>query len=263
MSARIVFLIILIILMSLSAAAVRAQEEATESGDVSMGIANYLIISAEDKLEDGLIVSTAQQGYSLTKTAYDSAMVGVIAQNPAVSFSLDDNPDAQPVISTGTVRVRVSTANGPIQKGDLITSSDTPGVGMKATKSGYVLGSSLDDFNSEGQSGKINVSLNIHYFNSGQQVVQSGLKDIFNLSAIATYEQPSQTLKYLVAGLLVVGSFAAGFLFFGRIASKGIDALGRNPLAGRLIQFGIFLNVLISVVIIASGVVVAYLVLRL
>ncbi|KKW33506.1 MAG: hypothetical protein UY78_C0010G0001, partial [Parcubacteria group bacterium GW2011_GWA1_53_13] len=38
----------------------------------------------------------------------------------------------------------------------------------------------------------------------------------------------------------------------------GVEALGRNPLAGRLIEFGVFLNLFLTLGIIAIGIIIAY-----
>jgi len=46
--------------------------------------------------------------------------------------------------------VKVTTENGTIQVGDPITSSSTPGVGMKATKAGAIVGMALEPFNGTG-----------------------------------------------------------------------------------------------------------------
>lgn len=43
----------------------------------------------------------------------------------------------------GRVPVKVSTKNGDIQPGDYITTSDIPGIGMKATDAGRVIGKAL------------------------------------------------------------------------------------------------------------------------
>ena len=60
---------------------------------------------------------------------------------------------------------------------------------------------------------------------------------------------------------MVVASFVFGILHFGKMAKSGVEALGRNPLAAKTIQFGILLNVLIAIVIMALGLGIAYLVL--
>jgi hypothetical protein len=52
-------------------------------------------------------------------------------------------PNTVPVALAGRVPTRVSAENGPIQPGDLLTSSSVPGVAMKALEAGPVLGRAL------------------------------------------------------------------------------------------------------------------------
>jgi F0F1-type ATP synthase membrane subunit c/vacuolar-type H+-ATPase subunit K len=75
------------------------------------------------------------------------------------------------------------------------------------------------------------------------------------------FESPLAALRYVIAGILVVGSFIFGILHFGRIAKSGVEALGRNPLAAKTIQFGIIMNVMIAIVIMLVGLGIAYIVL--
>jgi hypothetical protein len=51
----------------------------------------------------------------------------------------------------GRVPVKVSMENGPIQVGDPLTSSSTPGVAMKATRAGKVLGYALESMSMDGK----------------------------------------------------------------------------------------------------------------
>lgn len=53
--------------------------------------------------------------------------------------------NGKPVIVglAGRLPVKVSTKNGDIAPGDLITTSDIPGIGMKATDPGRVIGKAL------------------------------------------------------------------------------------------------------------------------
>lgn len=237
--------------------------------EFSLGIANFYNING-DKAEDGDIISfTQDKGYYLSDKNYDPSLFGVVSKTPAISFLPDEGSEsAFPIISTGVIQVKVKASNGNINKGDLITSSKTPGVGEKAVISGYVIGSALEVYNSPDANsvGKIPVSLNIHFNNLNKtksSSISQSLGDVFNLSAIAATEQPSTVFKYFLAGVVALVSFILGFISFGRMASKGVEALGRNPLGGKLIEFGIFLNVLITLIIIASGLVVAFLILRL
>jgi hypothetical protein len=233
--------------------------------NISFGIASYLPIAGEN-IQDGLIISASTKGFHLSQTPYDSQVIGIVSSEPAVAIELTTNEGGNkyPVISSGTALVSVSQSNGQIKKGDPITSSTTPGVGMKATESGYTIGSALEDFlpTSPDEVGLINVALNVNYI-ANKPSVQGSLTDIAKLSNLAINEQPLQVFKYVMAALLIVLSFIMGFVSFGRIAAYGVQALGRNPLAAKMIQVGIFLNVLITVAIIVAGFGLAIFIIRL
>lgn len=230
--------------------------------DISLGIANYFTI--QGSVKDGDIIAFTNKGYFQSKVAYDPSIIGVVTSNPAVSLSIQGSgKNSYPVSSAGNVEVNVSNTNGNIKKGDLITTSSIPGVGIKADKTGYVIGTALSDFVGEkNEVGQINVALNLHYAYSGSKTISS-LKDILNLSLLATYESPSAVFKYVVAGIVIVLSALLGFLSFGRTANTGVEALGRNPLAGKMIQLGIIINVVVTVAIIGAGLLIAVFIIRL
>jgi hypothetical protein len=230
--------------------------------DGGVGVAYTLQVNGSN-IEDGDIVVSTDKGYQLSKQPYDPGISGVVTENPAVVFTVDNTNF--PVLSSGNALVMVSGQNGPIKKGDFITTSDKAGVGMKANQSGYVLGAALENFNPQKKTDqkKINVSINIHYLLTTEPNTAASLMDVFRLSKLAAYESPSTVFKYVVAAVILISSFLLGFISFGRIARTGIEALGRNPLAGKIIQLGIFLNVTITVAIILAGLVLSYLVLRL
>lgn len=225
------------------------------------GIATNVPIK-DQNVKDGDIISSSTTGFVVSRLPYDSQMTGVISENAAVIFVASNEKGSFPLVTSGTVLVNASNSNGPIKKGDVVTSSGQRGSAIKATKPGYVLGTALEDFSQKKHDGKLQVSLNIHYINPALSVV-SNLTDLFKLSSIATYEQPLTVFKYIIAAIVVILSFIFGFALFGKIAGKGIDALGRNPLAGRMIQFGIIVNVLITVAIISAGLILALAIIRL
>lgn len=237
----------------------QAQEE-----NISLGIANYLPVQGEN-IENGDIIAFTSKGYFKSVTPYDPLIIGVVSKNPAVSLSIqgEAGENSIPVISSGSVEVKVTSQNGNIAVGDLITASSVPGAGMKATKTGYVIGTALDSYssNNPNEIGKINTTLNLHYSYSTNSNFDT-LTDILSLSLLATYESPSAIFKYVVAGIIVMISFVMGVISFGRVANTGVEALGRNPLAGKSIQFGIFLNVLITIAIIGAGIFIAFLIIR-
>lgn len=230
----------------------------------SYGIATPLSIKNK-VVRDGDIVSSVDGGYSLSRESYDPRVFGIVAINPAIEFSTaNQEANSYPVVSAGDTLVNVSTINGPIKKGDAITTSPIPGVGMKATESGYAIGYAQENFSTEDarEIKQVKISINKQFFAPLNSSSSSRLMDIFRLSAIATYERPLTVLRYLVAAIVVITAFMLGFLSFGRTASIGIEALGRNPLAARMIQFGIIINVLITVVIIGTGLGIAFLILK-
>ncbi|MEX2054608.1 MAG: SH3 domain-containing protein, partial [Candidatus Andersenbacteria bacterium] len=109
----------------------------------------------DDSIRAGQVVSldpSMRAGVKKSETPYDPTAFGIISTSPGmVTGSLVD-PEAMPVLVAlaGRVPVKVTTENGPIQAGDLLTSSSTPGVAMRATKAGQVIGQAMTDFAGEG-----------------------------------------------------------------------------------------------------------------
>jgi hypothetical protein len=229
--------------------------------DSSLGIATNLGISGT--VRDGDIVVSSDNGFRLSTIPYDKNIKGVVSLTPAISLQVQSGDHTYPVVNAGKTNVHVSTANGVIKQGDYITTSTMPGVGVKAEKSGYVLGTALESYTNKDAKviGSIPVLLNIQFVVS-KAPIQSKIFDIFQLSTLATYEEPLTVFKYVVAAGIVILSFVFGFFSFSRVAAKGIDALGRNPLAKKTIQFGIALNVIITLGIIIAGLFLATIILK-
>lgn len=231
--------------------------------NISLGIANYVPIEGKS-ITNGDIISSTSKGYFLSKTPYDPLVIGVVSTKPAVSLNLEgDDTGTYPVVVSGNVEVNVTSLNGDIKEGDFIASSVIPGAGMKAKQTGYVIGRALEGYSSKDKEaiGSINITLNLHYSYSSDKTANS-LKDILNLSVLASYESPSAVFKYVVAGIVILLSFVLGVVSFGRVANTGVEALGRNPLAGKMIQLGIVLNVLITLAIVGAGFGMAYLIIK-
>lgn len=81
--------------------------------------------------------------------SHDTRVAGVISTQPAYLMN-EAEPDGQPVALTGRVPCKVK---GPIAKGDLVVTSDTPGVAQKLDdaqyKPGCVIGKSLDNIDTD------------------------------------------------------------------------------------------------------------------
>lgn len=88
---------------------------------------------------NGLLMSDE---YKLSSKPYDEHIVCVFKEEKQ-----PDDPRIRfiPFKNEGILLVKYNFENGTIKKGDLITTSSEPGVGMKATKPGMVIGVALED----------------------------------------------------------------------------------------------------------------------
>lgn len=227
---------------------------------VGSGVASSTTITGSYKDGDLVCIDPATNTNTICTKAYDPNMIGVIVENPSVSFT--NSQGGVPVISLGDAYTNVTASNGVIKKGDFITSSVTPGVGQLSKKSGYVLGVALEDYldTNPGSVGKISISVNIR-----PAVLTTGagnnLLQLIKEGVTGAFESPLAAFRYVVAGILAIVSFVFGFLHFGKMAKSGVEALGRNPLAAKTIQFGIVMNVAIAIMIMGVGLGIAYVVL--
>ena len=80
---------------------------------------------------------------------YDEQIIGVVSSAPGLKLGSDitgGNAGKQPIALIGRVPVKVSLEGGMIKKGDRLTSSSKPGIAMKATDAGRVVGIALEDY---------------------------------------------------------------------------------------------------------------------
>ena len=230
---------------------------------VSSGIAISVSV-VDSEVQNGDIISSTQQGYVLSKVAYDPTVYGVVSKNPAVSFETGELPNSYPVISLGKIYVRVSAANGKIKEGDLLTTSEIAGVGQKALEDGFTIGSALGDFDSDDKTSVGTILVN---FKPQYSVAISGRGRGINLiknvkwAAASPFLSPLTSLRYILAVVLTASAFVLGFWYYGRFAKTGIESLGRNPQAAKTISVGILFNIVMTTVIIGAGLFLAYLIL--
>jgi len=264
-------LLSLSLLMTFVASLLTKTQAQTTDNFSSLGIAVNIEVVGEN-LESGNVITHTEGQYRLTAVAYDPNTYGVINLAPAVEFTYTNETTLEntvPVITKGTLPVKVTALNGSISVGDRLATSSVEGIAMLSNKSGFTIGiaqEAFDPANPE-ETGEILTTLDIRYTVSGDisdtSKVQNMLKNVFNLSAIAAFEEPTVVLKYVLAAFILIGSMAFSFLAFGRSAQNSILALGRNPLASRAISIGMVLNVMISIVVVIGGVATAWFVINL
>ncbi len=228
--------------------------------DLSNGTAIGLQIT--EKVKDGDIITSSNEGYRRARSPYDPQIFGVVSLNPAVYFKNSTQKNEIPVISAGVAEVRVSSANGNIKAGDFITSSGNPGVGQRVTDNGYVLGRAEQNYSSSNPkaTGIILVTLQPHFAQISNNIVHN-VFTAFTFGLDEAVNTPLGTIRYFVAGVITILSFFLGFRFFARASNRGVEAIGRNPLARQAILFSVFINTLITIAIMFFGVAISYLIL--
>lgn len=236
--------------------------QAQEVAGVNTAVAQYVKID-NPGLKNGDIIVLENSTYRVSKKVNDAKIVGVYIDNPTVGVNYDKEINNKAIISSGVVLTRVSAENGPISKNDEISTSTIPGVGMKALPNSNILGTALVNYAPSNPNTVTVIPVLISSSATAKTTVKRTLFDIFTLSNTVITESPSTVFKYVVASIIVLVALALSFFTFSRIASNGIAALGRNPMASTKINAAILLNVLLALTIIVAGVFVAYLVILL
>ena len=107
------------------------------------------------RIEPGtvMIVDDTKIDHTLTisKNAYDKRVIGVVSgagdYNPAIILDKKDSKNRVPVALIGKVFCKVDASYSPIEIGDLLTTSNTPGCAMKAmdpcSSFGSIIGKAL------------------------------------------------------------------------------------------------------------------------
>lgn len=212
---------------------------------------------------NGSLVSSGKTGFELSRLEYDPGFYGVVTNDAAVSFQdISSGSGTFLVTSNGAVKARVTTKNGKISIGDNITTSKDIGCGMRADYEGYVVGTALESCNVDpGLECMISVSLAPRY---AQAVTgNKGVNLFTNMKKAASspFLSPLTSLRYLLAVSTTALAFGLGLYFFGRSGKSGIEAMGRNPLASHKIGMGMLFNFVLTGVVIAAGLLIAYMIL--
>lgn len=125
-----------------------------------------------DEVEPGMVVEIdpANPGHlRLSREAYNRRVAGVVSGGGglpvgAILGNLPGNEDAPPIALSGRVWVHCDASNGPIQPGDLLTTSDTPGRAMKledyARGQGAIIGKAMTHLKA-GERGLVLVLVNL------------------------------------------------------------------------------------------------------
>jgi F0F1-type ATP synthase membrane subunit c/vacuolar-type H+-ATPase subunit K len=228
----------------------------------------------DEETEDGDIVSMSEEQNGLIRSiiAYDEKMYGVAVKNPIMVYR---TRDSIPITRVGVAYVNVTDLGGQIKIGDFITSSMISGKGQKAGKlNGYILGIALTGFDGkdgeqldfEGKTykrGKVYATVGIGPASPVQIKASGGLFGtlkfmmmslLFNLRS---NEDSWKWLRYLIAAFVAITTMIINYRTFGKNITKGIESIGRNPLAKASIQSMIVLNVIMISIVSIGGIILA------
>jgi hypothetical protein len=171
-------------------------------------------------------------------SANSSELFGVVSTSPGVLLSgiSDSNGSTnlvnpKPIALSGRIPTNVSTENGPISIGDYLTISSTPGVAMKATAAGPVIGRALEDYSGSGV-GSIEVLAEAGYYagpSIAQQLQQSSIDSLTATGQVTAQDlqvNNTATVSNLLATTgniqnLTSGSSSTSALTVGGSASVG------------------------------------------
>lgn len=269
------FLPTMVIVIVLAAIAFNRISLAAPGDSPNLGIASGYAISDPQALNGDIICFSETEAGKLVRctTPFDPRMFGVLAENPQVVLRSGDSE--KPIIQSGKAVVNVTTLGGDIKAGDYVTSSPIPGKGQKiGDYIGYVLGVALESFGGQDgaaldyqgksyRSGQIEVTLGIGPLGA---LPRGTVFDKLGFALLRNVQNPQGTglfLRYVTAGLVVILVTFFAFSTFGRNITKGMESIGRNPLAYNQVQFVIILNTILIAGVVLGGIVISLVIIRL
>ena len=158
--------------------------------------------ASNETLLNGDIVVADPTGVDRVKrsTSRFDVILGIVSTKPGFVTGAP-NPGTFPIALAGRVPTRVSTANGTITAGDQLAPSDVPGVAVKATNAGPVIGIALDSY-AGAEEGKISVFVQPGW--KGDEIVTSGPGAGSVTVVSSNNASPRQGLAKIYAGAMEV-----------------------------------------------------------
>jgi hypothetical protein len=103
-----------------------------------------------DELQSGDLVVVKNTGNHHVQSAWNETdmLVGIVSTRPAFIAGRPAT-NTYPIALSGRVPTKVSATKGAIKAGDPLAPSTMPGVAVKATKTGPIVGLALEDYSSE------------------------------------------------------------------------------------------------------------------
>jgi hypothetical protein len=205
-------------------------------------------------------------------------MLGVVVDPGDAPVSLSNNDQATQVyVATyGQYNVLVSTQNGAIKTGDLVSISSLEGVGAKANSTDTtILGKALQSFDGKStavgsttlngttvQLGRIIVDISVAHNPIYQAPVAAGVPHFLARAAQYVTNKPVSAVRlYSSLAIFSLSTVIAASLLYSAVRNS-VRAVGRNPLAKHLIMRNLLQVVLIALIVFIIGLLAVYLLLK-
>ena len=203
-----------------------------QSGPGDLG--EYVKKDPNQPIDWGAIVCENNSGNAEPCTDSSSHIIGVTSQDPTFEAGTDLGDASITVGFVGLIQTEVSNQNGDIKAGDYITSSNIPGVGVKATAAGQVVGIAMEDYNPDtNTSGKIQVKVSPTWYDPQVYLTDTGNLNLVDQNAADTnYTIPHYyTLNDALGNPLQrVGEFSNALIANLQAGSANIQQLTTNAL---------------------------------
>lgn len=188
----------------------------------------------------------------------DPRVYGVVVEAPTLLIETD--PSLVPVAESGRLLVNVTLENGPIEEGDAIVSSLTPGKGMRASdEHKHIIGYALESFDGTegvagvGEDGE-EILLGTIEVNVGGSLVPGAEEEID--SELRTFDPNTGKViaRFSFAAIVALASIALTFIAFLSTIRQSVISVGRNPLAKSSIRSMVILNVVLALIVTTVGI---------
>lgn len=222
-------------------------------------------------LQVGMVVALSTEGSSTIERATQGnakRVVGVVTTFENSSVTLASGQTRTLVESEGQVEVYVSDLAGPIKQGDLLAMSPLKGVLMKASDNdgSTILGIATEDVdfstdtqvasveqNGKSKDAKITktkVNLNNKGSDNGQGQAEPSTLAKLGKSIVGKDVGEVRVLMAFIIFIIVL--IAEGGIIYGAVSSA-ITALGRNPMARKIIHREIIQVLLVAIGVLLLG----------
>ncbi|HXV27225.1 MAG TPA: hypothetical protein VD862_04360, partial [Candidatus Paceibacterota bacterium] len=117
------------------------------AGESGIAPGDVIVADPRGAVDIGVPGADYNQAVVRSTTAYQGSTIGIISTMPGLIIGAKgtaEHPTVE-VALAGRVPVKVNDQNGPVSVGDMLTSSDEPGIAMRANRAGMVVGTALTE----------------------------------------------------------------------------------------------------------------------